>query len=94
MKILTIVLLSLSLAPTFRADRPEFVFKLVSGNGSTVLLQPVLPTQLKMTRIEGEDPSTTIFQCTVLDRKQADLTLHLLKCGSGVYSLDAVLFSH
>src|SRR6266566_8902524 len=77
-----------------RASGTEFVFKLVSGNGGTVVLQPVLPAQMQVTRLEGENPTTSIFQCTVVERKQADTTKHLLKCGSAIYSIDGILFSH
>jgi len=88
------ILVLLSASPVLRADRPVFTFRLISSSPGGAVLEPMLPAWMKMTRVEGANPATSIFQCVVIERNQEDTTRHFLKCGTAVYSMDGVLFSN
>lgn len=90
----TISLITLFSPVVFRADGPSFTFKLVSSSYDTVTLEPVLPTQFHATKLEGDNPATTFVQCTVITRKDGEGSHNFLKCGTAVYRVDGVLFSH
>jgi hypothetical protein len=93
-KLATLSLVIVLWPTVFHADGTQFTFKLVSSEYNTAILEPVLPVQIKMTKLEGDNPATTFIQCTIAERKDVEITQHVLKCGTAIYQISGVLFSH
>jgi hypothetical protein len=87
-------MLLIAATPVIRANRPEFMFKLISSSGSSAVLAPVLPAQIRVMKLEGENPTTTFFSCEIIERRESDVTRHLLKCGTAIYDINGYLFSN
>jgi hypothetical protein len=76
------------------AESPRFWFRMVRSSTSAVTIQPLMPVQLDADKLEGDNPTTTIFPCSLIQRQLEGESKprYFLQCDTAIYEVKGYRF--
>jgi hypothetical protein len=94
MRLVSLIGLILVMAGGIDADRGQIMFHLIRTKGDQALLEPVIPAQIKVRRIKGENPDSTVFSCDAVPSVgEGEQRINVLKCGLTEYAVGDIILA-
>jgi hypothetical protein len=93
-QLISLVALVLLTATGLPADRGQIMFHLIRTKGDEALLEPVIPAQIKVRRIKGENPDSTVFGCDAVPSVgEGEQRINVLRCGLTEYAVGDIILA-
>ena len=70
------------------------MFHMIREKGNEAILEPVIPAQIRVTRVSGKSPESAVFQCEAIPSVgEGERRVNILKCVGTEYAVGDILLS-